>query len=99
MKNSVGEALFLHIGFWRSSRKLAALIEEPQEDVRPERRVNHIRKRLKIGRELRMTTQTRDYDMDYIIMDLGYDVNILIRQTWESMGNSRLVTGLMSSSD
>ena len=28
--------------------------------------------------------------MDYIILDLGSDVNILTRQTWESMNRSRL---------
>ena len=28
--------------------------------------------------------------MDYIILDLGSDVNILTRQAWESMNNSRL---------
>ena len=47
-------------------------------------------KRLKTSRELRMTAQIGDYDMDYIILDLGSDVNILTRQTWESMGKLRL---------
>ena len=28
--------------------------------------------------------------MDYIILDLGLDVNILTRQTWERMNNPRL---------
>ena len=28
--------------------------------------------------------------MDYIILDLGSDVNILKRHTWESMGKMRL---------
>ena len=28
--------------------------------------------------------------MDYIILDLGSDVNILTRQTWESMGKPHL---------
>ena len=28
--------------------------------------------------------------MDYIILDLGSDVNILTRQTWESMNKPRL---------
>ena len=48
------------------------------------------KKRLKIGRELRMIVKIGYYDMDYIILDLGYDVNILTRQTWESMDKSRL---------
>ena len=34
-----------------------------------------------------MTAQIGDYDMDYIILDLGSDVNILTQHTWESMGN------------
>ena len=37
-----------------------------------------------------MAAQIRDYDMDYIELDLGSDVNILSRQTWESMNNPRL---------
>ena len=40
--------------------------------------------------ELRMNVQIGDYDMDYIILDMGSDVNILTRQTWESVGNPRL---------
>ena len=36
--------------------KLTTLIEETPEELQPERRVNHVGKRLKNGRELRMTT-------------------------------------------
>ena len=54
------------------------------------RKVKHVKKKFKTGRELRMTTHIGDYDMDYIILDLGSDVNILTRQTWESMGKPRL---------
>ena len=67
-----------------------ALIEEKTEELRPEWRVNHVWKRLKTGRELRMTAQIGYYDMDYIILDMGSDVNILTRKTWESMNKSRL---------
>ena len=62
--------------------EFTALMEETPEELRPEKRVNLIGKRLKNGRELRMTAQMGDYDMDYIILDLGYDVNIFTRQTW-----------------
>ena len=65
--------------------ELKTLIEETLYDLWPEKIVNHIRKRLKIGQEQRMTTQIGYYDMDYIILDLGSDVNISTRQTWESM--------------
>ena len=63
------------------------LIEETQEEIRHERRVNHVGKRSKTGRKLRMTPKIGYYDMDYIILDLGSDVNILTRNTWELMGN------------
>ena len=38
-----------------------------------------------------MNAQIGDYDMDFIILYLGSDVNILIRKTWERMTNPRLV--------
>ena len=37
-----------------------------------------------------MTAQIGDYDMDYIILDLGSNVNILTRKTWEIMNKSQL---------
>ena len=43
-----------------------------------------------MGHELRMTAQIGDYDMDYIILDLGSDVNILTHKTWEIMGKPPL---------
>ena len=70
--------------------ELTALIEETPEELRPEIRVNYVGKRLKIGRELQMTTQIGDYDMDYIILYLDSDVNILVRHTFESMNKSQL---------
>ena len=48
--------------------------------------VNHvIHKIMKIDQELCMNAQIGDYDMDFIILDLGSDVNISTKQTWESM--------------
>ena len=52
--------------------ELATLIEGHQEDVRPEKRVSHTGKRLKIGHELRIIANIGYYDMDYIILDLGF---------------------------
>ena len=34
-----------------------------------------------------MTTQIGEYDMDYIILYLGSDIDILTRETWESLNN------------
>ena len=62
------------------------ILVEPQL----EKKVNQVQKKCKTGCELRMNVHIGDYDMDYIILDLGLDVNFLTRETWESMGKPRL---------
>ena len=54
------------------------------------KKVNSIKNKLKTRHELRMSTQIGDYDMDYIILNLGSDVIILTHQTWEIMGKPPL---------
>ena len=68
--------------------ELTTLIEDNIADLRPERIFNQVKRKRKTGPELRMIAQIGDYDMDYIILDLGSNVNILTRQTWESMNRS-----------
>ena len=70
--------------------EMQALIEETPEESQPERRVNQVKKKFKTRCELRMTAHIGDYDMDYIILDLGSDVNIFTRHTYESMGKPQL---------
>jgi len=45
---------------------------------------------MQIGREKRLNVQIGEYEMDQVIVDLGSDVNILPKQTWEHMGRSTL---------
>lgn len=40
----------------------------------------------RIGHEMRLTAKIGDYEYDQVILDLGYDVNILPKHTWERMG-------------
>lgn len=40
---------------------------------------------LRTRREMRLTVQINEYEMDQVILDLGSDVNILPKQTWECM--------------
>ena len=70
--------------------KLEALVEALSGEGPPPKKVNNIKTRLKTGCKLRMTTQIGDYDMDYIILDLGSNVNILTCQMWEIMGKPPL---------
>ena len=40
----------------------------------------------KTGKEMMMSVQIDDYDVDSVILDLESDVNILTKKTWERMG-------------
>ena len=66
--------------------KLQAIIDEIPIVPHIEKKVNQVRRKCKTGHELRMNAQIGDYDMDYIILYLGSDVNILTCQTLEIMG-------------
>ena len=59
--------------------ELSTLIKEPHTSIQPKKNVNCLYKRTKTSRELRMNAQIGDYDMDFIILNFGADVNILIR--------------------
>ncbi len=39
---------------------------------------------------MRLTAQIGDYEMDQVILDLGFDANVLPKQTWERMGRLAL---------
>ena len=56
--------------------ELITLIEETLDDLHPKKWFKYIGKRLYIGWELQMTAHIGEYDMDYIILYLGLDVNI-----------------------
>ena len=43
-----------------------------------------------IGMEMRLTAQIGEYAMDQVILDLGSNVNVLPKQTWEHMGRPAL---------
>ena len=57
---------------------------EPQRSFGKEKTINRVRR---TGREMRLHAQVGEYDMTDIILDLGSEVNVLTRQTWEQMGN------------
>lgn len=39
---------------------------------------------------MRLNVQIGDYDMDEFILDLGSEVNVLMKKTWELMGKPKL---------
>lgn len=41
--------------------------------------LNIVKHKTRIGREMRLTAQIRDYDMDQVILDFGSDANVLLK--------------------
>ena len=57
--------------------ELQEIIDKIPVEPQIEKKVNQVRRKCKTVRELRMNVQIGDYDMEYIILDLGSNVNIL----------------------
>lgn len=55
------------------------------------RKDNKVMRKKRTNRKFRFNVAIDDFDMDNIILDLGFDVNILPKKTWEEMGKSKLL--------
>ena len=53
--------------------------------------VNQVSRKRRSTKELHLSTQIGDYDMDYVVLDLGSEVNVMTKQTWILMGNLKLI--------
>jgi hypothetical protein len=52
--------------------------------------VNHLHTRRRTSREFRLNDNIEDFNMGDIILDLGYEVNVLPKKTWKCMGEPLL---------
>jgi hypothetical protein len=52
--------------------------------------VNQLHTRRRTSREFRLNANIRDFNMGDIILDLGYEVNVLPKKTWKCMGEPTL---------
>ena len=39
---------------------------------------------------MKLTAQIGEFEMDEVVLDLGSEVNVLTKQTWEQMGSPQL---------
>ena len=66
---------------------LQALIDSCTERTNPPLEVKDVHKLYKhkkhTGREMRLTENIGDYEMDQVILDLGLDANVLPKKTWQ----------------
>jgi hypothetical protein len=56
-----------------------------------QRVVNQVLHKKRTNREFRLSAQIGEYDVDNVILDLGSDVNVLPKKTWEMMGKTKLI--------
>lgn len=55
------------------------------------RAVNKVSRKKRSAKELHLSAQIGDYDMDYVVLDLGSEVNVMTKQTWTLMGKPRFI--------
>jgi hypothetical protein len=51
------------------------------------REVHQVSKRRRKNNELHLNAQIKYYNIDYVVLDLGSEVNVMAKQTWALMGN------------
>jgi hypothetical protein len=55
------------------------------------REVHQIYKKRRTNKELHLNAQIGEYDIDYVILNLGSEVNVTTKQTWALMGKPKLI--------
>jgi hypothetical protein len=53
--------------------------------------VHQIGKRRRKNKELHLNAQIGEYDKDYVVLDLGSEVNVMMKQKWALMGKPKLI--------
>jgi hypothetical protein len=52
--------------------------------------VNHLHTRRRTSSKFRLNSNNGYFNMGYIILDLGFEVNVLPKKTWQCMGEPTL---------
>jgi hypothetical protein len=55
------------------------------------REVHKVSKKRRKNKELHLNAQIVEYAIDYVILDLGSEVNVMTKQTWALMGKPKLI--------
>jgi hypothetical protein len=53
--------------------------------------IHQISKKRRTNKELHLSAQIGDYDVDYVVLDLGSEVNLMTKQTRALMGKPKLI--------
>jgi hypothetical protein len=55
------------------------------------REVHHIGKKRITNKELHLNAQIGEYDIDYVVLNLGSEINVMTKKTWALMGKLKMV--------
>jgi hypothetical protein len=55
------------------------------------RAVHQVSRKRRTNKELHLNAQIGDYDIDYVVLDLRSEVNVMTKQTWALMGKPKLI--------
>jgi hypothetical protein len=53
--------------------------------------VHQVSRKRRKNKELHLNSQIGDYEIDYVVLDLGSEVNVMTKQTWELMVKPKLI--------
>jgi hypothetical protein len=53
--------------------------------------VHQISKKITKNKELHLNSQIEEYDIDYVVLDSGSEVNVMMKKTRALMGKSKLI--------
>jgi hypothetical protein len=53
--------------------------------------LHQICKKRRTDKELHLNAQIGEYEIDYVVLDLGSEVNVTMKQTWALMGKPKLI--------
>jgi hypothetical protein len=59
------------------------------------RDVNQVSRKRRTNNELHLSVEIGYYDVDYVVLDLGSELNVMTKQTWALMGKPRLIYSLI----
>ena len=55
------------------------------------REVHQVSKKRRKNKELHLNSQIGEYGIDYVVLDLGLEVNVMTKKIWAWMGKPKLI--------
>jgi hypothetical protein len=95
--STLRELLGIYVEIVKYETALNAIYEmidhfkQGRENPMKQRVVNQVLRRKRTNEEFKFSAQIGKYDVDNVVLDFGYDVNVLPNKAWEMMGKPTLV--------